>query len=316
MKKLISIVIPVYNEQNNVGPCFQALNHLSKDVPHYDFEFLFTDNASTDLTSLEIEKLCAADPRVKYARYSSNVGYQCSIYIGHCLAKGDAVVELDCDLEDPPELIKEFIQKWESGFEVVYGIRLGRQESRLKTFFRKIFYRLMSRASDIELPNDAGDFRLVDRKIVNILKQVPEREPYLRGLVAALGFRQTGIPYHRNARNAGHSKFNLLQNFNLALQGMVGFTKAPMRIAIYLGVIMSCLGFLAAIAHFLFRVFGLISQPGVSEIVILILISWSTIMLFLGLIGEYVATILLETRGRPRAILERHKNLEVDSLIF
>lgn len=316
MPKKISIVIPVYNEAENIRPCYEALQGLAKAAAAYDFEFIFTDNASRDETPFLIEQICAQDPRVKYLRYSANVGYQKSIYVGLCVATGDAAAELDCDLEDPPMLIRDFIAKWEEGYEVVYGIRVGRVEPYLKTFLRKLFYRMMARISPTELPVDAGDFRLIGRRTMDILRQVPEREPYLRGLIASLGFKQIGIPYARQPRTKGSSKFNFFGNLDLAMQGIVGYSKAPMRLAVYAGFVISLMSILFILLYLVCRIEGWITQPGFTTIIITILISWSTVLLFLGLIGEYIAAILVETRQRPRAIIERSCNLELDRHVF
>ena len=316
MRDLVSIVVPVFNEADNVNPCYEELSALALKAPDFDFEFIFTDNASTDLTHVMIDRLCERDARVKYVRYSANVGYQTSIYVGLCVASGAAVAELDCDLEDPPELLLEFIAHWKQGFDVVYGIRKSRAESSLKTALRKLFYRLMARISATDLPVDAGDFRLLSRRVVDILREVPEREPYLRGLVASLGFRQMGIPYSRRPRNAGRSKFNFFGNFDLALQSVVGYSKAPMRFATYLGFLITILCILFGSGYLLCRIFGWINQPGFTTLIVVVLASWSSTLLFLGLIGEYIATILIETRRRPRAIIERSRNVELKTRVF
>jgi polyisoprenyl-phosphate glycosyltransferase len=315
-QNLISVVIPVFNEASNIGPCYQALRELAEKDPSLSFEFIFTDNASTDEGPILIERLCAEDPRVKYVRYSTNVGYQRSIYVGFCVSSGAAVVELDCDLEDPPELILDFVREWKQGYDVVYGVRKSRVEPKLKTAFRKLFYRLMARVSDTDLPLDAGDFRLLSRRVVDILREVPEREPYLRGLVASLGFRQTGIPYSRRPRNSGKTKFNFFGNMDLALQSLVGYSKAPMRLAIYAGFLITILSVVFSVVYLLCRVMGWITQPGFTTVIITILASWSSTLLFLGLIGEYIATILVQTRGRPRAVIEKAHNIELKTRVY
>lgn len=315
-KDLVSIVIPVLNEASNIQPCFEALRDLSRKLPGVDFEFIFTDNASTDEGPLILERLCREHPEVKYVRYSTNVGYQNSIYVGLCVSKGDAVVELDCDLEDPPELIIDFINEWKKGFDVVYGVRKSRAEPAMKILLRKLFYRIMDRISPTDLPVDAGDFRLLSRRVVEILRVVPEREPFLRGLVASLGFAQTGIPYDRRPRHSGQTKFNFFGNFDLALRSVVGYSKAPMRLAIYAGFVITALCIILAVVYLVCYLMEWITQPGFTTLIIAILASWSTTLLFLGLIGEYIATILVETRGRPRAVIEKTLNLDLPNRIF
>ena len=209
-KPLISICIPVFNEEGNIEPLYEALIPIMQQVrDRYDFELLFTDNHSTDRTFEVLAGLARRDRRVRAIRFSRNFGFQRSIVTAYSNARGDAAVQIDCDLQDPPSLILDFLQKWEAGYRVVYGIRTTRQEGWWMNATRKVFYRLIDSLSEDPLPVDAGDFRLIDRRVLNELLKFEDNQPYLRGTIAALGFEQIGIPYSRAERQHGESKFSL-----------------------------------------------------------------------------------------------------------
>ena len=215
MKK-ISIVIPVYNEQDNILPVYNTVTKsISTLMNKYDFEFIFMDNHSSDNTFLNLKGLAQKDSRIKIARLSRNFGYQKSIYTGYLLTSGDAVIQLDGDLQDPPAMIPEFIKQWENGYSIVYGVRIARKESFILQGIRKIFYRLIDFLSEDQLPHDAGDFRLVDKRIIDEMRKLYDYSPYLRGMIAAMGFNQIGIPYQRNERLHGKSKFDVNSLFRL-----------------------------------------------------------------------------------------------------
>jgi dolichol-phosphate mannosyltransferase len=205
----------------------------------YDFELLFTDNHSEDRTFEEIVALSIRDPRVRAIRFSRNFGFQRSILTNFCHARGDVAVQLDCDLQDPPELIVRFLQLWEQGHEVVYGVRRARpKEGRGLFHARRCFYRLIDLLSEQQLPKDAGDFRLIDRRIIEELRKLRDQHPYLRGTIAAMGFRQIGVPYDRNVRARGSSKFNLFRLIGLALDGILQHSIVPLRMATLIGAAM------------------------------------------------------------------------------
>ncbi|MCA9257240.1 MAG: hypothetical protein KDA33_16455, partial [Phycisphaerales bacterium] len=230
------------------------------------------------------------------------------------MAAGDAVVQLDVDLEDPPEMITTFIEKWESGYQVVYGVRLTRQESWLMSSVRKVFYALIDSLSEDELPRHAGDFRLVDRRIVDELRKLNDSSPYLRGNIAAMGFRQIGVPYHRNARAAGVSKFNMGSNLALALDGILNHSIIPLRFATLVGLISVLVATILGVTYLVARiVFGAPWPAGFATIVLLLLVSIGLQSLCLGIIGEYIGRIFRQGKQQPITIIERTLNLVEDS---
>jgi glycosyltransferase involved in cell wall biosynthesis len=310
-RKLITILVPVFNEEQNIEPLYEALQPvLGQLSDRYDFEILFTDNHSTDATFPAIERLAARDPRVRALRFSKNFGFQRSILTGYMQARGDAAVQIDCDLQDPPELILEFVKKWEEGHRVVYGIRSSRKEGWAMNATRRVFYRLIDSLSEDDLPLDAGDFRLVDRRVLDELKTVDDYQPYLRGTVAALGFSQVGIPYDRSERVRGESKFSFGELVGLALDGILNHSVVPLRIATYLGLAVSVVTLVAVVGYAAGRLFfGANWPPGFATVIVLILASLSLNALFLGIIGEYLGRIYKQVKRRPLTIIER----EIDS---
>jgi dolichol-phosphate mannosyltransferase len=310
-KKLITILVPVFNEEQNIEPLYDALQPVfARLSDRYDFEVLFTDNHSTDSTFAAIERLAARDPRTRALRFSKNFGFQRSILTGYLHARGDAAVQIDCDLQDPPDLIVDFVKKWEEGNRVVYGIRSSRKEGWMMNSTRRVFYRLIDSLSEDDLPLDAGDFRLVDRRVLDELRNLDDSQPYLRGTVASLGFSQVGVPYNRAERARGESKFSFRELVGLALDGILNHSVVPLRIATYLGLAVSLLTFLAIVGYTVGRLFfGADWPPGFATIIILILGSLSLNALFLGIIGEYLGRIYKQVKRRPLTIIER----EIDS---
>lgn len=309
-KRLISICIPVFNEEQNIELLYQALLLVMAQVAdRYDFEMIFTDNHSTDGTFHVLSHLGERDRRVRAIRFARNFGFQRSILTAYLNARGDAAVQIDCDLQDPPELILSFIKKWEEGYRVVYGVRTSRKESWLMNSTRRLFYRLIDSLSEDELPLDAGDFRLVDRRVLDELKKFEDSNPYLRGTIATLGFDQIGVPYDRGERQHGESKFSFRQLIGLALDGILNHSVVPLRLATYLGLAISLITFLATIGYLLGRfIFGAHWPPGFASIIIVMLGSLSLNALFLGILGEYLGRIYQQVKRRPLTIVEREVN--------
>jgi glycosyltransferase involved in cell wall biosynthesis len=305
-RKLISIVVPVYNEEGNIEPLVDAVSRVFEGVAdRYEIEFVFTDNHSEDGTFAELSRAASRDARVRVFRFSRNFGFQRSIYTGYMQARGDAAVQLDCDLQDPPELIVVFLQAWEAGSKIVYGIRRGRKEGLPITTLRKVFYRLIDWLSEDRLPHDTGDFRLIDRRVIDVLRRIDDHKPYLRGTLATMGFDQRGIPYDREGRLRGQSKFKLRDLFALALDGILSHSTVPLRMATYTGLFVSVVTFLAISGYFIGRlVVGVAWPAGFATVTILILLSLSLNALFLGIIGEYVGRIYHQVRRRPLTIIE------------
>ena len=309
-KRLISICVPVFNEERNIEPLYAALVPVMEQIrDRYDFELLFTDNHSSDRTFEVLADLGSRDPRVRAIRFSRNFGFQRSIFTAYSNARGDAAVQIDCDLQDPPALILDFLRKWEAGYKVVYGIRTTRQEHWWMNATRKAFYRLIDSLSEDPLPHDAGDFRLIDRRVLNELLKFEDYQPYLRGTIATLGFEQVGIPYARAERERGESKFSFGQLLGLALDGILNHSVVPLRIATYLGLLISIVTFMGIVSYGVGRiVLGRDWPPGFATIVILILGSLSLNALFLGVIGEYLGRIYRQVKRRPLTIVERELN--------
>jgi len=320
-KRLISICVPVFNEESNIEPLYSALLPIMDQLSElYEFELLFTDNHSTDRTFEALEQLAQRDVRVRAIRFSRNFGFQRSIATSYANARGDAAIQIDCDLQDPPALILDFVRKWEEGYKVVYGVRNMRREGWGMNVVRKTFYRIIDWLSEDELPLDAGDFRLVDRCILDELQKFEDNQPYLRGAIAALGFDQIGIPYNRAERQRGKSKFSFGELIGLALDGILNHSVVPLRIATYLGLTISMITFLGLVGYAIGRLFLEKDwPPGFATTIILILGSLSLNALFLGIIGEYLGRIYRQVKRRPLTIVERELNpvgTRPDSLTF
>lgn len=315
-KKLISIVIPVYNEQDNIENCYKRLNQIASSIPAYDFEFLFTDNCSKDNSYAILNQLATVDKRVKAYSFSKNFGYQYSIYTGLIKTQGDAAIVFDCDLQDPPELLPTFIEKWEEGNKVVYGIRKKRDENFIVEWMRKLFYRGLNYLSEDKPPLDAGDFRLIDRVIIEILRETSEHDIYIRGIVSSVGFKQLGIPYYRNKRVAGESKFGFYKMIGLAVDAVLSQSMLPLRLAFYVGIFVALITFILMCGYLIASIIFFDSWPrGFSTTTILILFSLSMNALFLGIIGEYLALILKQVRNRPLTIIEKSTDESFSNLV-
>lgn len=305
MKRRISIIIPVFNEGENVGLIYDRLVALfSGALCEYELELIYSDNASTDDTFERVRALTGRDRRVRGIRLSRNFGFQANILSGLMNATGDAIVQMDADGEDPPEVISAFVAKWEEGFNVVYGIRRHRKESIRLTFLRKFFYRLLNALADINLPLDAGDFRLIDRRIADLIRErFEERNLYLRGLISYAGFKQTGIPYDREARTRNASKFTFWSYTSLALDALASFSRAPLKLISMMGLLMSFLSFISMAFYFILYLLGQIPVRGFATLILVLLLIAGIQLLSLGIVGEYICRIFDEVKRRPRTII-------------
>jgi dolichol-phosphate mannosyltransferase len=314
-KDVISILIPVYNEEDNIARAYKAVLAVFESLnDSYELDILFTDNNSTDRTFEILRQLAAADPRVRVIRFSRNFGYQKSVLTGYLNARGEAAIQLDCDLQDPVELIPEFLRLWKEGNAVVYGVRRSSQEAWPLNFVRKLFYRLINALSDDHLPLDAGEFRLVDRRVLDELRRVDDATPYLRGLIGAMGFRQVGVPYDRASRQFGYSKFNFGAMLRLAVDGLLNHSLVPLRLASFTGMILAGLTLLGIIVYSVGRfAFGQDWPPGFATTTVLILFSITLNALFLGIIGEYLGRIYIQVKRRPLVIVEDSLNTDTPS---
>jgi len=311
-KPLLSVVIPVFNESKNIERLINRLLAVFAGLEDkYDFELVFTDNHSTDDTYEALEAWSNKLPNMRVLRFSKNIGYQRSILAGYLSARGDAVIQIDADLQDPPEKIQEFISQWESGYQVVYGVRTSRTDGVGSRLTRGMFYRILNAFSRDNLPLDAGEFRLIDRQVIDELRHVNDVRPYLRGAIASMGFKQVGIPYERGVREIGESKFNSKDLVRLALDGYFNHSTLPLRIATFIGLMVSVGTLVTGIGFFVGKLFFQQSWPrGFATTTILILMSLSILSLLLGVIGEYLSRIYEQVRYSPKVMVE--KEIESD----
>lgn len=303
---LISVCVPVLNEETNIGEAYRRIRDVFDNLPEYDFEMIVTDNHSTDATFEIATGLAREDARVRVCRFSKNVGFQKSILTGYLLARGEAAIQLDCDMQDPPEFIPRMLELWREGNEVVYGVRNKRQEGWFITSMRKLFYVAVDKLSEERLPQDAGDFRLIDRKIIDVLREIGDNSPYLRGTIASIGFNQVGFRYDRDARSSGESKFRTNALIRLATDAIVAHSIVPLQIATYIGFFFAASGALFLIVYLVAKlVAGADWPPGFVTLVLLILLNLSLTGLLFGVFGEYVGRILRQVREQPLSIIEK-----------
>lgn len=310
-KKLISIVIPVFNEQENIGRTFKALENVTGKLSSYKFEFLFLDNHSTDKSFEVIEELARGNKSVRAIRFARNFGFQKSVLSGYRLAHGNAAIQIDADLQDPPELFSQFIAKWEVGHDVVVGIRRHRQENFLIHKSRKMFYWLISKIGGEHIIRDAGDFRLVDRTVISQLENIAESHIYLRGLISSLAKNQIGLEYDRQMRITGQSKFGFGPLFKLAFDAILSHSSAPLRISFYVGVLIASISVMLSLFYLAyFFLFPASSPAGFTTTQILLLFGIGLNSIFLGIIGVYVGRIYDQIRIRPITIVSEQLNFD------
>lgn len=303
-RRKVSIVIPFFNEASNLPRIYKELQDWMAVEPEYDFEILLMDNASTDGSRELARELVANDARLRHIRLSRNFGYQANILTGYLNATGDAAVQLDADGEDDPRMISTFLREWEKGFHVVYGVRRSRKESALRQLQRKIFYRVIASLSEVDIPLDAGDFRLVDRSALEKLAQFKEVSLYLRGLFSYIGLRQVGIPYDRRPRYSGESKFSYRSYVSLAMDGILLFSRKPLAYVSAMGIVLSAFSFLGSAFYLALYLLGHVDVRGFTTLVLLLLFTTGVQLLAIGVVGSYVGRIFEEVKGRPRSLIE------------
>tara|TARA_B100000989_G_C19491750_1_gene450129 strand:- start:367 stop:1302 length:936 start_codon:yes stop_codon:yes gene_type:complete len=306
MKKLISIVTPVYNEEETLDLYFNELITQTKKLnEYYNFELILVDNNSTDNTYEILKKYKNKIDFLKIYKLTKNFGYQKSLWTGITLSKGDVCITLDADLQDPTDMIEKFLEKWEEGYKIVYGVRVKREENFIISAFRKIFYKLINKLSENNLPQNAGDFMLIDKKIINLLKNLNEHDIYLRGLIFSFGFKRIGIDYNRKNRNRGESKFKLLNLISFAINSFFNEGIFPLRLATIFGISLFFISIILFVFYFFTKIFNiLIFPPGYATLLLILLISTALNGIFLGIIGEYIARIQRKTRNIPITIIE------------
>lgn len=316
-KELISIVTPVYNEEDVIAEYYKRISKvLSSLSDDYDFEIIFTDNCSTDNTFPELEKLAAKDRRISVYRFSKNFGYQKSIWMGYAKSNGSAAIEFDADLQDPPEMLSEMLSCRKKGYKIVYGIRKDRKESVFINGLRKVFYRLVRIISDYDIPNDAGDFMLLDRDVIENLKEVRLCDPYLRGIIFGFGYSRKGIEYSRDQRVAGVSKFPLSKMIKLATDAIINTSIFPLRIASIIGATMGALSMCAAVWFIIDKLFLNPELPkGVTAILVLVLVSIAINAFLIGIVGEYIGKIYRQVSSHNTVpIVEKEINHSRNSI--
>lgn len=299
-QKLISVIIPCYNEEEVIATTVDRLHAMTKELAAYKFELIFVDDGSADKTIEELREKAKTVPVLRIVALARNFGHQIAVTAGIDAAKGDAVILIDADLQDPPEVIPEMIALWEEGHEVVYGTRKSRAgESTFKKTTAGAFYRLLNRLSEIPIPLDTGDFRLMDRAVVDVLKSMPERHRFVRGMVAWVGLRQIELPYERAERFAGTSKYPLRKMLAFALDGIISFSSKPLRVAMMLGVMCSLLACLGIFYAVFMRIFTSTWVEGWTALMIAVLFIGGIQLIALGVIGEYLARVYTESKSRP-----------------
>jgi polyisoprenyl-phosphate glycosyltransferase len=309
MRRTISIVTPCFNEEASVRECYDTIKSVAAaDLPDYDIEHIFCDNASTDRTLDILREIAAKDAAVKVIVNSRNFGILRNNYNGVLNATGDAVVLfMPVDLQDPPELIPTFVKLWEAGSEIVYGIRAQREEGFFLRNVRRTYYQVLSRLSYVDYPPNVGDFQLVDRKVIDAMKRIDDAQPFMRMMPFECGYRAVGVPYTWRARKHGVSRNRLNQLIDQGLNGLISFSNAPVRLALWTGFLIAGFSFLYTVVVLLMTLFGLVeSQRGLPTVIVAIFFFGGIQLLFLGVIGEYIIAIFNQVRRRP-IVFERER---------
>lgn len=307
-QKLLSIIVPCFNEEEVVSETIKRLLEFCDSLENLNAEIIFVDDGSKDRTRAVIRHYAADDSRIKLIGFSRNFGHQLAVTAGIDAAQGDAVVLIDADLQDPPHLISQMILKWQEGYDVVYGTRSERPgESAFKLATARSFYRVLNKLSDVPIPLDTGDFRLMSRPVVEALRAMPERDRFVRGMVSWVGFRQTPIMYKRADRFAGKTKYPLRKMIRFASDGILSFSIKPLQMSIGLGMLASALALLGVFYALVLRVFTEVWVQGWTALMIAILFLGGVQLICVGILGEYIGRIYNEVKKRPLYIVdERH----------
>jgi len=298
-RPVISVVAPVFNEEETLPEFYRRVRAVMDGLGE-PWELVLVDDGSSDDSFRITRELHEQDPRVRVVRFARNFGHQIAITAGMDHARGDAVVTIDSDLQDPPEVIPDLVARWREGYHVVYGVRAEREgETWFKLFTARLFYRLIAALTDIRIPMEAGDFRLLDRKVVEDMRRLREHRRFIRGMTSWVGYRQIGVPYHRHARFAGQTKYPFRKMFRLALDAITGFSDVPLRLAWTFGAVLLVLGVILGLVLLGLRLTGQAPLAGQGLMLTVAILLSGTQLLFLGIIGEYLARIYDEVRNRP-----------------
>ncbi len=307
--KLISILTPCYNEEENIAGLYQEVKNIFKELPSYTYEHIFIDNCSNDRTVPILNEIVKKDKNVKMIINIRNFGHIRSPYYGLLQAKGDAVIILAADFQDPPSLIRDFIKKWESGFKIVIGVKNKSEENALMFGVRKLYYHLMEKLSQTEQIKNFSGFGLYDRKFIDILKQIEEPYPYFRGLITDLGMDRTQVEYVQPKRKKGRTKNNFYTLYDLAMLGFVNYSMVPLRLATFIGFIIALASLAVAFIYLVYKIifwnsFGV----GMAPLVIGVFFFFSVQLIFIGIIGEYIGAIYTQVKKRPLVIEKERIN--------
>jgi dolichol-phosphate mannosyltransferase len=306
MKKKISYIFPIYNESGNIGLLYKTMDQLLKSKPEYEYELIFVNDGSKDDSLEKLIKIHKKDSRVRVVDFSRNFGHQIAVTAGLDLASGDAVIIMDSDLQDPPKISFELISKWEEGYDVVYAQRRSRKDSLFKKSTAFLYYWLLQRMAEIEIPRNTGDFRLMDRAVVNSIKLFNERDRFLRGMVSFVGFKQVAVQFDRDERHAGETGYPLKKMLKFASDGIIGFSTYPLKIIRNFGLFIS----FSAVVGILYAILMKLFYPtyvvdGWAFIVIAVLLVGGAQILMLSVLGSYIGRIFTETKSRPLYIIKK-----------
>lgn len=309
--QMISIVIPIYNEEENLQNLYTRLTNAAPSW-NEDYEIVLIDDGSRDSSLTMMRVMAEKDAHVRVIKLSRNFGHQPAISAGIQEAKGDAIIIMDGDLQDPPEELYRFLDKWREGYEVVYAVRTKRKEGFFKKMAYSSFYRIMAAISDIEIPLDSGDFCVMDRKVVNVLvHDMPEQIRFIRGMRAYAGFKQIGVTYERAERAAGEVKYTFKKLVQLALDGLFGFSSFPLRLSTYLGIMIAIPSLIVGIFFLVHRLFGFKvfghtpeETPGLASLAVGMFFLGGVMLTMLGIIGEYISRIYIEVKKRPFFVID------------
>ena len=301
----ISIIVPCFNEEAVIDESYRRLTALRSVLVGIDVELIFVDDGSRDATLLRLRDLAANDGTVRVLGFARNFGHQVAVTAGIDAATGDALVIIDADLQDPPEVIPEMIAKWREGYDVVYGTRTDRPgESWFKLATARAFYRVLNRLSDVPIPLDTGDFRLISRRVADVLRDMPERDRFLRGMVSWVGFRQFALPYRRAPRFAGETKYPLRKMFRFATDGILSFSSTPLKVSVALGSFSAALALIGIVYALVLRIFTQMWVEGWTALMIAVLFIGGVQLISVGILGSYVGRIYNEIKRRPLYVVQ------------
>jgi polyisoprenyl-phosphate glycosyltransferase len=304
MKKLVSYIFPIYNESGNIDLLYKTMSGLLKKHPEYHYEIVFVNDGSRDDSLERLIALQQKDDRISVINFSRNFGHQLAVTAGLDYASGDAVIIMDSDMQDPPRVSFELLEKWEQGYEVVYAQRRSRKDGFFKKLTAKWFYITLQKLADISIPRDTGDFRLLDRKVVDELNKFRERDRFLRGMVSYIGFKQIGVLFDRDERHAGVTGYPLKKMIKFAIDGILGFSTVPLQLISQIGAFISAISFLGIIYAVIMRIVRPeVTVPGWTFLVIAILFIGGIQLIMLGILGSYIGRIYSESQRRPLYIV-------------